>query len=45
MEKKSVDGKPQANRQSTEMRGALKIFRMQLMPKNHWKNPMIDEEE
>jgi hypothetical protein len=27
------------------MKGALKFFRMQLMPKNHWGNLMIDEEE
>jgi hypothetical protein len=33
------------NRQSKEMKGALRTFRMQLMPKNQWGNPMSDEEE
>jgi len=40
-----VHENPQANRQLKEMKGALKKFRMQLMSKNHWGNPMSDEEE
>jgi len=36
---------PSRQTKSKEMKGALKFFRMQLMPKNHWGNPMSDEEE